>query len=125
MSDFVVLHRGVYTEKEKALVEKYIAENKAITERGEINVQALIDGTLPEGTPGVGPTLVVTEAMVRYNNEKFDPENPVLNDAEYARKLGYQDILAYPTFGATTTPIWLRIRPQREISWPFPVLTIV
>jgi hypothetical protein len=100
MNDFVTLYPGVYTKKEKALVEKYMADNKALTERGEIDVPALISGTLPEGTPGVGATIAVTEAMVRYNNEKYDPENPLLNDAEYARKLGYQDILAYPTFGA-------------------------
>ncbi len=98
--DFVVLYPGVYTEKEKALVEKYLADNRALEERGEIDVQALIDGTLPDGTPGIGPSFVVTEAMVRYNNEKYDPENPVLNDAEYARMLGYKDILAMPTFGA-------------------------
>lgn len=99
MSDFVTFYPGVYTEKEKALVEKYIADNKAIAERGEIDVQALIKGKLPKSTPGVGPAFVVKEAMLRYNNQKYDPENPVLNDAEYAKKLGYKNIIAYPTFG--------------------------
>lgn len=97
--DFVILYPGVYTEKEKALVEEYFADNKAIEERGCFDIGALINGTLPEDTPGIGHVLPVTEAMVRYNNKKYDPENPVLNDAEYARKLGYNDILAYPTFG--------------------------
>lgn len=99
-NDFAVLYPGLYTEKEKALVEKYMADNKAILERGEIDVQALINGTLPKDTPGLGPVLAVTEAMVRYNNEKYDPENPLLNNAEYAKKLGYKDILAMPCFGA-------------------------
>ena len=99
-NDFVVLYPGVYTEKEKALVEKYLADNKAIEERGDIDVQALIKGTLPKGTPGLGPSFVVTEAMVRYNNEKYDPENPVLNDTQYAQKLGYEDIIAMPCYGA-------------------------
>ena len=99
MSDFIVLYPGVYAAKEKALAESYLADNKAIAERGPIDIQALISGRLPKGTPGVGPTIVVTEAMVRYNNQKYDPENPILNDAAYARKLGYQDIPAYPTFG--------------------------
>lgn len=98
--DFVVVYPGIYTKKEKALVEKYIADNKAIEARGEVDVQALVNGTLPKGTPGIGPTLVVTEAMVRYNNEKYDPENPILNDAEYARNLGYENILAMPCYGA-------------------------
>ena len=98
--DFITLYPGVYTEKERALVKQYIAESKALEERGPIDVQALINGTLPEGTPGIGPRLVVTESMVRYNNQKYDPENPLLHDAEYAQKLGYQSILAMPCFGA-------------------------
>jgi hypothetical protein len=98
-NDFLVLYPGVYTAREKPLVEKYLADNKAIADRGAIDVKALISGTLPKDTPGVGPKIVVKEAMVRYNNAKYDPENPVLNDAAYARKLGYQDIFAYPTFG--------------------------
>lgn len=99
-NDFLVLYPGVYCEKEKALVEQYIADNKAIEARGEIDVQALINGTLPKDTPGIGPVVPVTEAMVRYNNEKYDPENPLLNDAEYAKKMGFQDILSFPCFGA-------------------------
>lgn len=100
MSDFLVLYPGVYTEREKNLVEKYLTDNKALEERGEVDVQALINGTLPKDTPGIGPVIKVSEAMVRYNNVKYDPENPVLNDAAYAQKLGYQNIIAYPTFCA-------------------------
>ncbi len=98
--DFVVLYPGAYAEKERPLVDKYLADNKALEERGPIDVQALVSGTLPMDTPGLGPSFAVTEAMVRYNNEKYDPENPVLNDAEYARKLGYRDIIAMPCYGA-------------------------
>ena len=112
MSDFVTLYPGVYTEKEKALAEKYLADNKALEKRGEIDVQALINGKLPKGTPGVGPAFVVTEAMVRYNNKKYDSENPVLNDAEYAKKLGYQNIIAYPTFGGHDDTFMVPYPPQ-------------
>jgi acyl dehydratase len=38
--------------------------------------------------------------MIRYNNKKYDPENPVLNDAAYAKKLGYENIFGMPTFAA-------------------------
>jgi hypothetical protein len=99
-NDFIVLYPGVYTEKKKALVEKYLADNRALEERGDIDVQALIKGTLPKDTPGLGPSYVASEAMIRYNHEKYDPENPLLNDAEYAKKLGYKDIIAMPCFGA-------------------------
>ncbi len=98
--DFVVLYPGVYMEREKHLVEQYLADNAALEQRGAIDVQALIQGTLPKDTPGLGPSFVVTEAMVRYNNQKYDPENLVLNDAAYARSLGYKDIIAMPCYGA-------------------------
>ena len=97
-SDFVTLYPGVWTDTEKEGVEKWIAENKAIDDRGPVDIKALISGNLPKGTPGVGTKLVVTREMMLYNANKYDPENPVLNIAEYAKKLGYKDIIAYPTF---------------------------
>jgi hypothetical protein len=111
-NDFVVLYPGVYTEKEKTLVEKYLADNKAIEERGDIDVQALIQGTLHKDTPGIGSTLVATEAIVRYNNEKYDPENPVINDAEYAKMLGYKSIVAMPCFGAHDDTFMVPFPPE-------------
>ncbi len=99
-NDFEVLYPGVYTEREKPLVDKFNADIMAIKERGPIDVDALINGRLPKDTPGLGPVAKVTEAMVRYNSEKYDPENPLLNDAEYAKRLGYENILAFPCFGA-------------------------
>ncbi len=99
-NDFVALYPGVCTEREEPLVRQYLADNKALEERGEIDVQALVKGTLPKDTPGLGPSYVASEAMIRYNNEKYDPDNPVLNDSEYAKKLGRKDIIAMPCFGA-------------------------
>lgn len=97
---FVKLYPGVWSAKEKTLAEKYLADNKAIADRGPVDVQALIHGTLSKETPGLAAVLPVTEAMVRYDNKKYDPENPVLNDAEYAKKLGYENIFAFLTFAA-------------------------
>jgi len=99
-ADFETIFPGVYTEREAGLVRTYLAANRALEERGPIDVQALAAGALPADTPGFCATLEVTEAMVRYNNAKYDPDNPLLNDAGYARSLGYQDILAMPCFGA-------------------------
>jgi len=100
-SDFITLYPDKYTEKEKAPFEKFIAENKAIENRGPIDVKALIKGALPKDTPGVvSQTLVATKEMMLYNSKKYDPENPIFNVAEYAKKLGYKDIIAYPTFAA-------------------------
>jgi hypothetical protein len=111
-NDFIILYPGVYTEKEKALAEKYLADNKALEERGDIDVQALIRDTLPKDTPDLGASYVASEAMIRYNNEKYDAENPVLNDAEYARKLGYKDIIAMPCFGANDDIFMIPYPPE-------------
>jgi hypothetical protein len=99
-SDFMTVYPGALTAQEKVTVEKWDAENKAIDKRGPVDIKALIDGTLPKDTPGVGKKLVVTREMLLYAAGKYDPENPVLNDAAYAKKLGYQDIVAYATFAA-------------------------
>jgi len=98
--DFEILYPGVLSNREKEPVEKYLAHNRALEERGPIDPQALAAGIVPADTPGLGPTVFVSEDMVRYNNSKYDPENPLLHDREYARRLGYQDILAMPCFGA-------------------------
>ncbi|MCC7460929.1 MAG: MaoC family dehydratase [Gammaproteobacteria bacterium] len=98
--DFVVVYPGVYTAREAALVQKYLADNAALKQRGPVDVQALIKGTLPKATPGIGPVVQVSEAMVRYDNTKYDWENPLRFDAAYARAAGFQDILAFPTFAA-------------------------
>jgi hypothetical protein len=57
-------------------------------------------GALPKDTPGVSTVIIVSEAMIRYENQKYDPENPFLNNAEYAKKKGYVTIFALPPFAA-------------------------
>ena len=54
----------------------------------------------PPARPAFGPSFRSTEAMVRYNNAKYEPDNRLLNDADYARSLGYKDIPAMPCYGA-------------------------
>lgn len=96
---FVVLYPGIPSEHEKVPAAAYYADNAALKARGPIDVAALISGKLPAGTPGVGPVIHVTEPWVRYNNDKYDPGDPIRSDKAYAKSLGFQDILAYPTFG--------------------------
>jgi hypothetical protein len=99
-ADFEILYPGIYTSRESDLVEGRLASERALEQRGPIDAESLAAGTLPADTPGLGPTLPVTEAMVRYNNSKYDPDNRLLTDAGYARSLGYRDILAMPCYGA-------------------------
>lgn len=98
--DFIVRYPGQYDEREQKALDEWWAQAQAINNRGSIDVKALIEGTLPKETPGIGPVLPVTEAMVKYNHAKYEQENPLFNDAEYAKKAGYKDIPAYMTFGA-------------------------
>jgi len=98
--DFEVLCPGVLTERERPFVERFNAENGAIEQRGPVDIQALISDRLPEGTPGIGPRIEVTEDWVRYNNAKYDPDNRLGLDRDYAVAAGFGDIVAYPTFGA-------------------------
>jgi hypothetical protein len=92
---FLVLYPGVPSEHEKAPAAAYFAGNAALKTRGPIDVAALISGKLLAGTPGVGPVIHVTEQWVRYDNDKYDPGDPIRSDKAYAKSLGFQDILAY------------------------------
>ena len=98
--DFEVLYPGVFSEREKGLAEEYISANRAIARRGPLDVAGLVAGRLPTDTPGLLAVVPVAEDMVRYNNSKYDPENRVLRDADYARSFGFRNILAMPCFGA-------------------------
>ncbi|MBN1626959.1 MAG: MaoC family dehydratase N-terminal domain-containing protein [Deltaproteobacteria bacterium] len=98
-ANFLTLYPGAYTAKEKDLVKKYLADNNALEERGAV-ITAMKNGALPEDTPGFARTIKVTETMVRYFNGMRDPENPIYNNADYARQMGYKDIIAYPAFAA-------------------------
>ena len=97
--DFIICYPGQYNEREQEALDKWWKEARAINTRGPIDVQALIAGTLPKDTPGIGPKVEVTSAMIAYNHAKYEQDNPLYNDAEYAKKAGYKDIPAYMTFG--------------------------
>ena len=65
---------------------------------GTIDVQAMINGTLPEDTPGFEKIYPVPEALVKYQNARIDPESRLINDADYAKQMGYKNLFALPTF---------------------------
>jgi acyl dehydratase len=88
---------GVWTAREKPHMEKMLADFQALRDRGPIDVERLISGTLPPDTPGVGVTLTVTEDMMLENAKIYDPENPLYNDRAYAEKSRFGGLIAYPT----------------------------
>ncbi len=95
---FITVYPGVFTAGEKPFMDAYIAECKAIEARGTIDVQAMINGTLPADTPGYNGSYPVPEVLVRYQNKRIDPENTLINCDEVAKANGYKGIFALPTF---------------------------
>lgn len=100
VGNYIKVYPNKLNSAQQPIVEAYLAGNKAIEERGPIDINALINGDLPENTPGIFPPLVVKEDMVRYVNSKYDPDNKLLNNSDYAISQGLKNIMAYPTFAA-------------------------
>lgn len=100
MSDFILRYPNQFDEREAPLFAQFQAECDAIRNRGPIDVQALINGTIDENTPGLGSVIPVTEDMIAYYAEKYNPENPLYNDADYAKKAGFEGIPAILSYGA-------------------------
>jgi hypothetical protein len=97
---FAIVYPGFYSDREKPLVEAYLRDNAALKSRGPINVAALVAGSLPKDTPGLGPVIPVTEEWLRYNAQKYAPDNPLYSDKAYALNAGFNGLPAFPTFGA-------------------------
>ena len=100
MSDFITRYPYQFDEREKPYYDQYAAACLAVNERGPIDVQALVSGTLPEGTPGVGPVIHLTDELVAYFNGKYNPFDPLYNDAAYAKAAGFAGVPAIMTIAA-------------------------
>ena len=83
---FVTFYPGVYTQREKPCLKRFLEEDDAIRTRGPISGREIRDGLISEELPGVFLTQA-EEQMVKYVNKKYDPEDPVYNDEEYAKSL--------------------------------------
>ncbi len=88
---FVSFFPGVYTKREKPALEAFLAQCRAIEERGPVSPADIVAGRINEETPGVY-TQLITEEILRYNNKKYDPDNLIYNDEAYARSLGYDGL---------------------------------
>ena len=86
--EFITFRRGIYTDREKAALREFLDTCEAIAKRGPVSPADIAAGKVTEDMPGVY-TQVMTEEIIRYNNAKYDPDNPIYNDEAYARKLGY------------------------------------
>jgi len=96
---FVKFSPGVYTDREKKALAAFMETCRAIEERGPVSPAEIREGKVSETMPGVY-TQVITEEILKYNNTKFDPENPLYNDERYAVKLGFRSIPGLQTLAA-------------------------
>ncbi len=100
MSDFKLQYPGVYSKRELKALDNYCSMVRALEDRGPVDVTALINGSLPKDTPGIGPVLEADEVMVMYNHDKYDPDNRLWHDPEYAKSLGYDGIPVCMTYAS-------------------------
>lgn len=100
MYKYQIAKQGQYTDREKDGLKRFLEEAKALEARGPIDVAAMLKGELPEDLPGKPTVWEVKAEMMAYHSGKYDPDNKLYTDDEYARKMGYEGRIAMPTFAA-------------------------
>ncbi len=98
MSKFQIFKQGQYTQREKEGLKIFLDEARALEARGPIDVAAMLRDELPENMPGKPIKWEVKGEMMTYHASKYDPDNKLYFDDEYARALGYKARIAPPTF---------------------------
>ncbi len=96
MSEYKTVYPGVYTPEEQAVLDACQAEKDALNSRGDIDIDDLIHGRIPKGTPGVGRADQVTKMKLMSNYLQADPENRLYFDEEYAKNSPYGAVIALP-----------------------------
>lgn len=109
MDEFVKWIPGEFDPREQKLLQEKDAEVRVFEERGEIDIQSLIDGTLSPDIPvyGAGCPKEISDAgrNGRLITEKdclelagrYDPQNPLFNDAKYAKETKWGGLCAMPS----------------------------
>lgn len=92
---FVVQYPGIYTEKAKEALDARIAENEKLLARGPVNTEYIKNDCIPEDYPGYFGKSTITEDYARYTISRFDPDNRIYTDEEYAKSLGYKGLPTY------------------------------
>lgn len=89
---------GQYTRRDKETLIPYWESLEALN-RDPVTLEELEKGTTEERRGRFVP-LPVEGKVMDYYAYKYDPENPLYTDDDYARKMGYREKIAYPTFAA-------------------------
>lgn len=112
MSQFKTNFPNKWDEREQAAFSKMYGISKAIADRGPVDPNKLVSGGYPEGTVGIPESYYVSEAIVRYFNEKYLPDFPLYTDDAFAKAAGYQACVAIPTLAAHEHLIQIAVPPE-------------
>lgn len=95
---FETFYPGVYTQRDRETLIPYW-ETLERFNHSPVTQEDLETGTTEERRGRSVPLYAQGKVMDYYAN-KYDPENPLYTDDDYARKMGYEKRIAYPTFAA-------------------------
>ena len=95
--EFITYYPGIYSDEDRAVLDDFLSVNDGIAARGEITRERIENGEVRRGvTPGFRGGRAVSPVETRKDAKKFDLHNPLYQDDDYARSLGYQGALAFP-----------------------------
>ena len=95
---FQTFFPGVYTERDQKTLLPFWKTLDHYNE-SPVPLEELIEGTSEERRGRFVP-LEATGALMDYYAAKYDPENPLYTDDDYAGSMGYEKRIAYPTYAA-------------------------
>jgi len=94
-ADWEFYYPGKYDEEDSKIVKEFMANCKAVEDKGEVNISDLISGK-HEGDVGVGRSKKVTLSSMQAIAKANVSNNPLFMDREYAKKTKYGDLFAFP-----------------------------
>lgn len=110
MDELLTFYPGAYNNEDKALLDKLYEQVSVFEKRGDVDVDAMVRGTLAENVPlfgeggpkeivegGRSGRLVKKEDMLEIAR-KYNPDNPLYNDEEYAKRSEFNGLIAMPFF---------------------------
>lgn len=109
MDELLTWTPGEFDEQELALLAEKTREVRAFQDRGPLDIQALIDGTLPEDIPVYGAGCpkeiadsgragrLITKEDCLELAERYNPDNPFYNDEDYAKRTKWGGLCAMPS----------------------------
>lgn len=112
---------GVYDAREQAGLQELNRQCALINSEKIEDLQGIAAGKYDD-RPGVQasrdefgthtPPVIVTEAASRKYSDVYDPDNPLYRDAEYARKMGYENAITMPGFGYNDHRFMFKMPPE-------------